>query len=512
MRLLRRNIGWTYLTWGAALLTGLVLTPVVVRQLGVDEYGIWAVAGSLAAFVALLDLGLSPAVVRFAAEARGRGSTDDIRAVASVGLFLYGIIGVLGTIVGLALAWFAPVFLDVGDDLVTPARVATALLVLSMAIRFPLGLYANLLIGQQRYDVVAGAGFVSTIVYAVLVLALLPQGGGVVLLAAIAFGTALLRLVLPLFWVPRELGSVRPSRRYLTRDRLRKMLSTSGDNILIHVSARVVFTSDVVVVGILLGAEQAAYYALAAKLFSMAHGVGTAGPNLLYPAFAELHGAADEDRQRVLLRDGVRVGMAGMALVALPLLLYPDLLIEAWIGAGFGETTPVLAILGAALLLQLPLQVTSQYLMARGLQHPVALASIAAAAVNVGLSIVLASTVGIWGVAFSTLVTNAAVLLLIPRLAGRVSGLGARALARAAARPLAPALAVGAVVFSAARALDADELLTAAAVGIVWIAVGGLAIWRFGLDERLRLGLLRRLRTREEPAALPAFSTGNADY
>src|SRR5688500_3669092 len=101
MRLLRRNIGWTYLAWGAAIVSGLVLTPVVLSHLGVDEYGVWAFVGSLAAYVALLDLGLSPAFVRFAAEARGRRSAEEIRALASVGLALYGAIGVVATVVGL---------------------------------------------------------------------------------------------------------------------------------------------------------------------------------------------------------------------------------------------------------------------------------------------------------------------------------------------------------------------------------------------------------------------------
>jgi O-antigen/teichoic acid export membrane protein len=510
MRLLRRNIGWTYLAWGAALLSGLVLTPVVVRQLGIDEYGVWAFVGSLAAYVALLDLGLSPAFVRFAAEARGRRSSEEIRALASVGLALYAAIGVVATVLGVVLAWLAPVLMDVPDDLVTPARVAAALLVLGMSIRFPLGLYANLLIGQQRNDVVLAAGFVSVVVYTALVLVLLPRGGGVVLLAAISLAAALLRLVLPLFWVRRELGPLRPSRRYLTRERLRTLLKVSGDNILIHIAARVVFTSDVIVVGVVLGPEAAAYYAVGAKLFSIAFGVGTAGPNLLFPAFAELHGAAEEERQRVLLRDGLKVGMAGMLIFALPLVLYPDLLIRAWIGGGLGETTPVLGILGAALLLQLPIHVTTQYLMARGLQHAVALVSFAAAVANVALSVVLAATVGIWGVALSTLVTNAAVLLLIPRLAARVSGLGARVLASAGLRPVLPALVVGALVFGAGRLADADELASAAVVGLVWVAAGGLAIWRFGLDERMRHGLLGRLRRREEPEPPPVFS--GADY
>ena len=55
--------------------------------------------------------------------------------------------------IGVALAWLVPELITTPDDLVWPARIATLLLVLSIAARFPLGLFNNLLVAQQRFDV-----------------------------------------------------------------------------------------------------------------------------------------------------------------------------------------------------------------------------------------------------------------------------------------------------------------------------------------------------------------------
>ena len=57
-----------------------------------------------------------------------------------------------------------------------PARISTFLVVLGIASGFPLGLFNNLLLGQQRFDLQNLANFVSTVLYAVLVALLIPQG------------------------------------------------------------------------------------------------------------------------------------------------------------------------------------------------------------------------------------------------------------------------------------------------------------------------------------------------
>ena len=64
------------------------------------------------------------------------------------------------------------------------------------------------------------------------------------------------------------------------------------------------FATDIVVVGIVLGPEAAALYAIPAKLFTLAFGLGSVGTSLLYPALAEHEGAGEEDRQRRLLLAG----------------------------------------------------------------------------------------------------------------------------------------------------------------------------------------------------------------
>jgi O-antigen/teichoic acid export membrane protein len=212
----------------------------------------------------------------------------------------------------------------------------------------------------------------------------------------------------------------------------------------------------------------------------------------MFPAFAELEGAEDRDRQRRLLLAGLRAGMVLMLVLALPLLFIPDLLIRAWIGGGFHTSYAVMAILAGVLLVHQPIFVVTQFLIARGRQRAIAIVSIAVTIANLVLSFVLARAVGLWGVAVSTLVTDVVMLAgALPLIVAPAAGTTTAALLRSILRPLAPALVVAAVVLiGLARWWEPDTLLSLALLGALWLVLAAAAIWRFGLgdSERAQFG------------------------
>ncbi len=483
MRLLRRNTLGIYAVYGAAIFSGLVVTPVVIHSIGKSAFGVWSFIGSVTIYLSVLDFGVGPSIVRFAAEAHGRSAHEDINEVASTGLAMYALIGAVTLPIGLALAWIVPTAVGAPHDLVWDARIATLLVVISLAVRFPLGLFNNLLVARQRWDVQNLASFISTLLYALLVVLLLPRWGGLVLLGALTLVTTVVRLALPLAWLRRELPELRIARRFVNRARLRTLTIFSSSNFLVHIAQKIVFSTDVIVVGIVLGSAASGVYSVPAKLFALVFGIGTAATSLMFPAFAELEGTGDSLRQRRLLLVGLRAGSALMLLLALPLLLIPDLLIHAWIGGGFQQSYAVLAILAGVLLVHQPIYVLTQFLIAVGQQRSIAIVSIATTLANLALSFALAWTWGIWGVAVSTLVTDLVALIwIVPRIAAPAARTHTTTFAWAAVRPALPAAVAAAVVLVAiARLWDPQTLLALVPLGALWAVTGAAAMWRFGL-------------------------------
>ena len=61
---IRRGALLSYVTILVVNLSGLLLTPFIIRSLGNAEYGLYLLIGSLAAYLGVLDFGLNNAETR----------------------------------------------------------------------------------------------------------------------------------------------------------------------------------------------------------------------------------------------------------------------------------------------------------------------------------------------------------------------------------------------------------------------------------------------------------------
>jgi O-antigen/teichoic acid export membrane protein len=357
--------------------------------------------------------------------------------------------------------------------------------------RFPVGLFSYLLAGQQRYDVLNIGNLLGSFLYFGLAVIVLYVGdGGLVALAVITAIVTAFRLFLPLLWLRRELPDLRVRRSLVTRREARELLSFSSRNMLIQVASKVVFSTDVIVVSIILGSVAAGVYGIPAKLFALAFGVGIASTTLLFPLLSELEGADDRERQDRYLLAGVRIGLAVVVAVGLPLVFLPDRFLEAWLPSDFDVDTaaPILAILMVSLLFAQPGHLLAQFLVARGRHSRLAVARLATVAVNLLLSIAFALWVGIWGVAVATLITEAvSTVIVLPYLLRRESSASVLALAAAWLRPVGLGfLAAVPTLIALGRLLEIDTLVSFVGVGLCWLALYTALVWRFAMRDAER--------------------------
>ena len=176
----------------------------------------------------------------------------------------------LALLVGVVVAWLLPSLISLHGDLALAARIATLVMVLSLALELPLSLFSSLLKGSQRFDIVNAGAIVSLCVYAVLVLAVLRYAGSIAVLAAITLVVRVVRVGLPAASCARDSGAAALAQpRVLEVSLARFVLELHVPR---PIAAKIVFSSDVIVVGIVLGAPAAAIYAVASGLFAVAQG------------------------------------------------------------------------------------------------------------------------------------------------------------------------------------------------------------------------------------------------
>jgi len=504
MRLAARNLGSNYLAYAASVLSGLVLTPIIIDAIGQEGYGAWIFIVSLTTMLRLLDFGITPTVVRFTAFHRGQGAADEIDALASTSLAVFLLLGVLSLLVGLVLAWFLPDMIALSPDLQQPAQVAAVIAALTLGTQAPLGLVGSLLKGAQRFDVLSTGAVVSIVAYTALVIVVLTDHSSLPVLATIAFVATVIRLGYPVFFIRRELPGLRVSRTSVSRANVRALLGFSWFAFLGHVAGKVVFSADVIVIGAILGARQVALYGVAARLFGLAAGVASTGTDLLLPLQSELEGRGEHERQRSFVVTGVRASTCVAVLLGFPLIILPSWILTAWVGAGFAGSIAPLALLGLAVAFTTTNSVLSQYLFARGRPALLAVAQSSLAIANLVLTTTLLLTVGeIWVAALATLVVEAIGAALVLPLLARRRGVSLRRLAAAWAHPVGAGIIAALPTLVLARAVtQTSSLVILACVGTAWAVAFAAVAWRLALTDTER-ALVRRLvaRRRGKPSA-----------
>src|SRR5918911_2593206 len=80
------NVLWNWASVAVNIFSGLILSPFVIRRLGDENYGLWALTVSLAEYYWIMDLGFRSAAIKYSAHYRTLGENDRINEILNTAL------------------------------------------------------------------------------------------------------------------------------------------------------------------------------------------------------------------------------------------------------------------------------------------------------------------------------------------------------------------------------------------------------------------------------------------
>jgi O-antigen/teichoic acid export membrane protein len=325
---------------------GLLTVPLLVRGLGTERVGILTLGWSVLGYLALLHLGVGPALTQAAARGGERGDLDRL-AWTGVTMTLLA-----GTLAAAGLLAAAPLLARTLR--IPPALHAEAVLsfrILALALPFTVGspALAGLLEAHGwfgRSNVVGSAISAASYLGPLAALAAGASLPGVlaVLAAARALGW-LAYLALCLRGIPVLRGRVRPARAHAG-----ELLRFGGWTTVSAVVSPLMVYMDRFVVGALAGPAAVAWYGTPQEAMLRMGMVSGAVAGVLFPAFAAAGGTGREQLGPLLKRgaDAVFVLMFPLSLL---LASFAREGLHAWLGPEFAQQGgAALAWLGAGLL------------------------------------------------------------------------------------------------------------------------------------------------------------------
>lgn len=477
---------------------GVILTPIMVHGLGNLYYGMWILAASIGDYSGLLDLGMRTTIFRFVAYYRGGSQRGELNQAFATGLAI-STIAMLASFVAVFILSFVlpPFFHFSGED----RRVFAILIILlgsHVAVAFPTQFLSSYLRGLERFDYYNLGLVVAGLLRGIFLIALIKMGYGIIPVGAAAVTVGVIGLAFHWILVKKADPELRLEVAHLTWGKTKEMLNYGFYSFVTNSGEMLRYYTDSIVIGRVLSVALITPFGIATRLIDYFKTVsgGVSGPIMV--RLSELSGGGHEEAQRREFLRFTRFSMLLCFFVGGLLILDGRLVVQIWMGNGFSDSYPILAVLTVAYIVtfgQVPCQLI---VFARGNNHrAISWWTLVEGVANLVLSIYWARTMGLVGVALGTAVPLMVSKLFIqPWYALRDLRLSAWTYIW---HGLARATGVGVIFLALGWLLAAKIALPVNMLGLVVICslqsvVFFLLVYFFGLHSEDRSDMQQRIR------------------
>jgi len=295
----RRLLAWNTLLnlvgLGAPMVVAIVATPLLIRGLGEERFGVLTMAWALIGYFSIFDLGLGRALTQLVAEKVGAGRVDDVPALTWTAIALTLL---LGAVAALAVAgmtpWLTGEVLKIPGPLRREAAITFYLLAVSLpAVTSTAGL-RGLLEAYQRFGVVNAIRVPMGLLTFLGPLAVLPFSTSLVPVVAVMVVGRTIAWAVHLWCCLRAVPELRTGLA-LDRALLRPLLRFGGWMTASNVASTFMVYLDRFVIGAVISMAAVTYYVTPYEMVSR---IGMLPGALLAAVFPALAASFAHDRAR----------------------------------------------------------------------------------------------------------------------------------------------------------------------------------------------------------------------
>jgi O-antigen/teichoic acid export membrane protein len=484
------NVFCNWASYGVNLVIGLLIGPLVVHRLGNVAYGVWALVGELIGYSFLLEFGVRFAVTRYVARHHALDSPRDINRVLTAGFAITSLSAALVLVAGGVTAYLLPRLFSIPPGLVLDARLSLVLVAVGIAVSFPGSLFHGCITALSRYDLSAIRNTVPNILRALSLWYFLTHGYGLLTVAILSTLQTFLAYGLDFVMARRLLPGISIRREYFERSTLHSLVGFSVYAFIMSVSWRLIYMTDNVVVGFVLGPVAVTFYAVGGQLIGMLRDSLVNITALYAPLASQMDALKREDSLRKLFLAGTRIGFLYILAGVVGLTMVGPRFLGLWMGEPFEPRSgPILILLALEAGCHALALCCGQVLYGMNRHKVNAWLSLGNATVNLVLSTILIRWWGAVGVACGTLIPAVLIeAIVLPAFTARILGISAARFYRSVVlRSLLAAAPYAGWLWLLSHALGFvtgwGSLTLAVGSGLVLYA---WLVWKVGLDDAER--------------------------
>jgi O-antigen/teichoic acid export membrane protein len=321
--------------WLCPILVSVVATPLFVRALGIEGYGVYSMLALVTGYLGSLTTPLGEASIKYLAELRGRNNQAVMGQTIFVSLASQGLIGFLaGAVLFLSAGWLSSQAFRVPAELIPTAKLMFEVGGVGLVLNSLQGVVAGIPQALQRFEVFNVINVLAGTANTLIIILLFKLGFGLREIIFVQPSTSIISIVTFCFVGVRLLPGV----RWISRFDYRLFVQILQFSFWVFINqwaSLLTFQLGRTIIGIALNATQLTYFTIANTLALYLQSFGAALARVIFPLSAELFGADALDRLQSLYVRTMRLFLFVVGGVAVAFVGLGALLLRYWMGLDF---------------------------------------------------------------------------------------------------------------------------------------------------------------------------------
>lgn len=328
-----KNTLMLYVRMGFSMLVSLYTSRVVLKTLGVEDYGIYNVVGGVVGMLSFLNASMSGATSRFLTYEMGRGDKVKLTQTFSTALIIHiGIALIVFLLAETAGLYFVENKLVIPDERMNAARVVYQLSILGTMLGITQAPYNACIISHERMDVYAYVEILN-ICLRLLIVYLLVVGNidKMILYSVLSFSVSIFILGIYRTYCYRHYKESHFNFVW-RKDILRPMLSFSGWDLYGNASVMARTTGINMLLNLFFGPAMNAAAAIAASVQGAVMAFASNLVTAVRPQIVKQYARGEYSMMCHLLRDSIILCFLLLSLLSVPLLCEAHFVLHLWLG------------------------------------------------------------------------------------------------------------------------------------------------------------------------------------
>jgi O-antigen/teichoic acid export membrane protein len=405
------NIVSNWVFFIMTILMAFIVSPIMVNQLGNEAYGVWVLIVSIGSFFTVLDFGINTAIVRYISKYIAVNDHQKARQIYSSSFAIFIILGFFALVLVAISGLYFKQFFNIESFSNRYLYLVFLIVGFDLTLNLIFGVLSGTMRGLQKFLEINIILITVTLLKNTVLIYLLLNDYSLLSLAMLLISANSLKYLAQYLFIKKRYRFLKFSIQSIDKSTLKILFNYSIYSFLIAVALKILFSTDSIVIGALISVEDVTFYAIPAMIVENLQKLVWAVVAVLIPIISSREATGNGKDNRTLYVLGTKYTLLLCSPIIIVLIIVGDDFIRIWMGESYSEpSSTVLSLLLLGYIFSLS-QMISQGILKGISKHKVlAIIFCVQALFNLILSVLLAPTYGIYGVAFGTafplLITN----------------------------------------------------------------------------------------------------------